>query len=287
MKATSIKSQSLVALAHMALGVLAIILASRAYADGLPAPYREQPVGCCFMWSGFYYGVNAGAAWNDSHDIRFTDTGSEGFGSEIADGTTPSRAKLDWGTSFTGGAQAGYNWQMQNFVMGLETDLQWLNGYANFSAVSTNPLRPMITTSANREMNMLATVRARLGVTLWERSLLYVTGGLAVGDATLRISSSCPMGMPLGCNPNGRDVTSSSAGTLTGLVWGAGYEAALGRRVSVKAEYMHFDLGQNRTTVVYDYPGNTSSMTGKAHDEGNIVRVGVNFRLDRPGGPPK
>jgi len=201
-----------------------------AHADGLPEPYREPPASCCFTWSGFYYGVNAGAARNDSRDISFTgtDSGTGGFGSEIADGTTPGRAKLDWGTSFTGGAQAGYNWQFSKLVVGLETDLQWLNGYAELLAVSTNPLRPQITTSAYREMNMLATVRARMGVSLWERSLLYATAGLGVGDANLSISSSCPA-----CNPP-RDVTSQSAGTPTGLVWGAGYEAALGQRVSIK-----------------------------------------------------
>jgi len=43
---------------------------------------------------------------------------------------------------------------------------------------------------------MQVTLRARLGMTLWERSLLYVTGGLATGDTTLRISSSCQ-----NCNP--------------------------------------------------------------------------------------
>jgi hypothetical protein len=34
--------------------------------------------------------VNGGGVWTDSHDIRFTgtDTGTMGFGSEIADGTT-------------------------------------------------------------------------------------------------------------------------------------------------------------------------------------------------------
>jgi hypothetical protein len=37
---------------------------------------------------------------------------------------------------------------------------------------------------------------------------------------------------------------------------------------------------RRRCSVTYDYPGNTSSMTGKVRDEGNIVRVGVNFRLD-------
>jgi hypothetical protein len=49
----------------------------------------------------------------------------------------------------------------------------------------------------------------------------------------------------------------------------------------LKAEYLRYDLGENRTTVTYDYPGNTSAMTGKVRDDGNIVRVGVNFRLDQ------
>jgi len=227
--------------------------------------------------------VNAGAAWSDGHDISFsgTDTGTGGFGSEIADGTTPSRARLDWGTSFTGGAQAGYNWQQSKLVIGVETDLQWLNGYAELSTVSTNPLRPTVTTSAYREMNMLATVRARAGVVLGERSLLFITAGLGVGDANVNISSSCPA-----CNPS-RDVTSTSAVTPTGFVWGGGYEAALGPRVSVKAEYLHSDLGYNQTTVIYDYPPNTSSMTGKVHDVGDILRIGVNFKFDRSGEPSK
>jgi outer membrane immunogenic protein len=264
----------------LAPALLAMTLASQARADGVPQPYGATAAPCCFTWTGFYYGVNAGAAWNDSPDIRFTgtDTGTQGFGSETADGTTPSRAKLDWGTSFTGGVQAGYNWQLSKLVMGVEADLQWLNGYANFSTVSTNPLRPTVTTSAYREMNMLATVRARMGVAIWERSLLYVTGGLAVGDANVRISSSCP-NCPDGSGSVPRDVTSASAGTPVGWALGGGYEAALSERVSLKAEYLHFDLGQNQTTVVYDYPGNTSSMTGKVRDEGNLVRIGVNLRL--------
>jgi hypothetical protein len=69
------------------------------------------------------------------------------------------------------------------------------------------------------------------------------------------------------------------------VVWGAGYEAALGKRVSVKAEYLHFDLRQDQTTVVYNYLGNTSSMTGKVRDEGSLVRLGVNFKLAPPETP--
>jgi outer membrane immunogenic protein len=268
--------------------LLVALFISPAHADGIPEAYREPAAACCFTWSGVYYGANAGAAWSDSHDITFsgTDTGTNGFGSEIADGTTPRRARLDWGTSFSGGVQAGYNWQLSNLVMGLEADLQWLNAYANFSAASTNPLRPTITTSAYRELNMLATVRARVGIVVWERSMFYLTGGLGVGDANVRISSSCP-NCPDGSGSAPRDVTSANAGTPTGFVWGGGYEAMLGPRVSVKAEYLHFDLGHNQITVTYDYPPNTSSMTGKVRDEGDILRIGVNFKFDRPSEPPK
>ena len=259
-------------------------MADHSYADGIPGGYTGPPAPCCFTWTGFYFGVNGGGAWTDSHDIRFTgkDTGTMGFGSEIADGTTPSRAPLDWSKSFTGGAQAGYNVQFGRTVVGVEADVQWLNAYDNFVTVSTNPLRPTITTAADREMSMLATLRARFGMTLWERSLLYVTGGLATGDTTVRISSSfdpatCP---PLACTL--RNVTSQSAVTPVGWALGAGYEVALTEWLMIKAEYLHYDLGENQTTVNYDYPGNTSSMTGKVHDEGNIVRVGVNFRLGQP-----
>jgi outer membrane immunogenic protein len=156
--------------------------------------------------------------------------------------------------------------------------VQWLNAYDNFVVVSTNPLRPTITTSADREMSMLATLRARFGMAFWEKSLLYVTGGLATGDTTLRISSSFDPSCLPGCSPL-RNVTSQSATTPVGWAFGVGYEAALTRWLTVKAEYLRYDLVRNQTTVTYDYPPNTSTMTGKVHDEGNVVRLGVNFRL--------
>jgi hypothetical protein len=54
--------------------LLAMTLASRASGDGVLQPYGETHT-TCFSWAGFYYGVNAGAAWNDSPSIRFTGTG--------------------------------------------------------------------------------------------------------------------------------------------------------------------------------------------------------------------
>src|SRR5262249_5913961 len=149
--------------------LLAPVIADPSYADGMPGGYSGPPAACCFTWTGFYFGVNGGGAWTDSPTIRLagTATGTGGLGSEIADGTTPSQAPLDWSKSFTGGAQIGYNVQLGKAVVGVEADVQWLNAYANFVVVSTNPLRPTITTSANREMTMLATLPPRFAMTLW------------------------------------------------------------------------------------------------------------------------
>jgi outer membrane immunogenic protein len=76
----------------------------------------------------------------------------------------------------------------------------------------------------------LGTVRGRLGYA-WERVMPYVTGGLAIADAD------------------------------TGWTAGGGIELAVSNNVSVRGEYLHFDLSAI---------------------DGDIVRAGVNFRFWRP-----
>jgi len=103
-------------------------MGGHAYADGMPGGYGG-PARPAVSPGQVSISVNGGGAWTDSHSIGFTgtDTGTGGFGLEIADGTTPSQAPLNWARSFTGGAQAGYNIQLGSAVVGSETDVQWLN----------------------------------------------------------------------------------------------------------------------------------------------------------------
>jgi hypothetical protein len=88
-------------------------------------------------------------------------------------------------------------------VTDVEADLHWLNAYANFSAASTNPLRSTITTSADRQMSMFATLRARIGTTFWERSLLYLLAVLQPVTQLCAARRAAPTAV--------RDVASSSA----------------------------------------------------------------------------
>ena len=71
------------------------------------APAPPPPPPPPFSWMGFYIGGNLGAAWGTRH-VNDTFTGLD-F-SRSSDGV------------FIGGGQIGYNWQMNNFVLGIEWD---------------------------------------------------------------------------------------------------------------------------------------------------------------------
>src|SRR5436190_13780605 len=91
-----------------------------------PANAQTPPI---YNWTGFYIGANAGAAWGRSHAI--TSVICDGHPGSYICGTTPTTASQSVSASgtgrlrdsgFTGGGQAGYNWQAGNFVYGAELD---------------------------------------------------------------------------------------------------------------------------------------------------------------------
>src|SRR5450755_3264927 len=68
-------------------------------------------------WSGFYVGGNLGYGWGDGNtDFSFLPS-PQAFG--INNTTLGTRT-----TGITGGAQAGYNWQIGSMVTGVEADIQ-------------------------------------------------------------------------------------------------------------------------------------------------------------------
>ena len=68
-----------------------------------PAPAYVPPI---YNWTGFYLGVNAGAAWNNGGSVN------------IFDPTIPlnDRFRIGSQVGFIGGGQAGYNFQTGAFV---------------------------------------------------------------------------------------------------------------------------------------------------------------------------
>jgi outer membrane immunogenic protein len=225
------------ALAIMATAASAADLPQRQVA---PAPY--VPVVPAFTWTGFYLGLNAGYAFSNSDKINFSDTTP--FAGSI-------KASRD---GFIGGAQAGYNWQFGQMVVGAETDIQYTDlkkrGFLGAD-------------SARLDTSYLGTVRARLGFVPMDRALLYVTGGLAYGDTKLEAFNA------------GLGVGASKRDTNVGWTLGAGVEYAITNNITTKLEYLYYDLGDSK--LAFGNGVNTASY--KANNNGSIIRAGLNYKF--------
>jgi outer membrane immunogenic protein len=200
---------------------------------------------------------------------------------------------------FTGGFEAGYNYQFEsNVVVGFETDIEGLSGRGS-GAVTQVVGRPGFpglsytsTDTVSDHLHYLGTVRGRLGFLptasfLPTTSLLaYLTAGLAYGGAS---SSTAITG---GETPNTGSSNIAGAGTFSGtrvgFTFGGGFEWMLSRNWTVKAEYLHYDLGTatysngRMTAFAVGLPGvvTFSDVSASSADfSGDLVRAGVNYKF--------
>jgi outer membrane immunogenic protein len=246
-----------------ATGVLLASFATQALAADLPrksvAPVFAQPAPI-FNWSGFYVGLNGGYVFDTGKSQL---TGTPGL---LATGLAPIGSSKTMGDGFTIGGTLGYNYQIGNFVAGVEADLN----YVDLGKTVSTTLGPL-TTTQSQDMTYFGTVRGRLGYA-FDRVLIYGTGGLAYGDQKARTSIS-----GLASQWDG-----SKSDTRFGYVLGAGMEYGITSNWSAKVEYLYYDLGKtNYTSPLVAGAGAGAGVfaTSKAENRGNIVRAGINYRF--------
>jgi outer membrane immunogenic protein len=287
----------------LALSTVAVFSGSAVAAD-LPArTYSKAPaaVVAAYDWSGCYVGVNAGYGWN-SGNTRYIDP-------NVAPNADPINfvGTLDLsiptprprGSGWLGGGGAGCNWQSKQWVLGIEADIDAAHIFgSNTNSVFTGPLAdfqtgPGVFTSINNtgtaneqiSLRWLSTVRARAGVTVQERILLFATAGLAVGGVNTQGSVTTSSPFAFFVNPAW---AGSNTTTKVGGVIGAGAEWAFFDRWTVKAEYLWYNLGSASHslncvglagcgTTFYATLGNATSSVS-----GSVVRMGINYRFGGP-----
>ena len=250
-----------------------------AAADLAPRMYTKAAApAVVYDWTGFYVGGNIGYSWGRSSDTSTL--------------TTPAGAVLfsSAGSSnlngVVGGGQVGYNWQMQNWLWGLEADIQGTGEkgsraficppggciptpLANVAVVFGTP----VPVSLSQKIDWFGTVRGRIGVLAAPKVLLYATGGLAYGG----VNSSEIIGVvPVGY---------SNSDTRVGYTVGAGIEGAIGGNWTAKLEYLYVDLGRTSGSLLTTLPAPgggvlTSNYSSRITD--NVLRVGVNYRFGGP-----
>jgi outer membrane immunogenic protein len=226
-----------------------------------------------FSWTGFYAGLNAGGHW--AKDDVTTAASVPNFGALGAAGFDAGAAGTNEPSGFIGGLQLGYNWQINNFVLGWEGDVNGLTGKEARSVRYPGPAPAANDTFTTIvESNFLATVRGRVGLA-FDRMLVYATGGLAVGNIKTTDTATVFGGTVL--------ETTSDTTTRTGWTVGGGLEYAFAPNWSAKVEYLYVDLGSFDTSIpcVAGCAAGVGSPDIIVHHKwtDNVVRLGINYRF--------
>ncbi len=209
---------------------------SAALAADLAPPPPPVPV---FSWTGLYLGGQVGYAWSSGNLIY---AGYDPF-SVTAFGTNVNGAPQ----GIIGGAHVGYNYQFNQFVVGLEGTV---DGTSLSNSVTTNFSNAFAgsTVAADTSSDVQGSIRARIGYA-WERALLYATGGVAFGSFSTTYNLTGNISGIIGeSSPGAADGQpfygmNKFSNTRTGWTVGGGIDYAVTDNWSVFAEYRYTNFG--------------------------------------------
>jgi outer membrane immunogenic protein len=254
------------------------LMAAPVIAADMPLKARPAAPVPVYSWTGCYVGANIGGIWeHDSTPVTLFDpTGIATLAfttGRIASGFIYER------TSVLGGGQAGCNWQVTNWVVGIETDFDGSilrgGGISNTAAPGFLPL----TSAVTQRLDWIGTTRGRLGVAAGNGVLLFGTAGVAyAGVRDSYFQSDAAAGGPI-------SIFASDSATRFGWTAGGGAEVGFGQW-SVKGEALYYDLGKHslaaNCTVVSGAACATPNTVFTAHFEnrGVIARVGLNYHFN-------
>jgi outer membrane immunogenic protein len=241
----------------LSLGLIAVASAADL---GTQAPvYTKAPPPAPWTWTGFYIGGDIGG-YGIGQSARTDAFPTPGFGAPAivggglaGVGILPTSSDFDH-AGVLGGFYGGFNWQVSNWVLGIEGDYSWLSRSGNSD---TQPLFETFTTPAavtgamtlTESNRWLASVRGRVGWTFDTAAIfpgvamVYGTGGAAFthSDFSAFLTPGPPNGVGLG-TPGGVTGPSSISFTedKTGWVAGGGVEYMFLRNWLVRAEYLFY-----------------------------------------------
>lgn len=262
--------------AVVAAGAALLLATSASFGADLTAPIsgiEHSP----YNWTGFYVGGNIGgnitANWNADTQAGSTFTYHDNNSGQIA-------PTLDTGIGGAiGGVQAGYNWQIGPVVVGGEWDFSAIEaGGANSAAMFVPVQGYTLNTAASEWLKFLSTARARVGYVLYDRFMIYATGGLAFGE----VQGQGEISM-IG-NPN--YVWYNSTNNLkVGYVLGGGVEWAMTDRWTLRMEGFYYNLGSTESIA----SGNAAVMANPALSNyrydykittaGDVLRIGADYKF--------
>jgi opacity protein-like surface antigen len=254
-------SSKFIARKFLLASVGAITLVGPALAADLPPPPPPPPV---FSWTGFYLGAQIGYAWGDN-------AGSVVYASP--GGLFGSYSLGNAAQGVIGGAHAGYNYQINQWVLGLEGSV---DPTTLLRSVSVLPVDGS-TIQGDLRSSIQGSIRGRAGFA-FDRLLFYGTGGVAFAkfSSDLQLSGIDLLGPFYAAG--------SRSSSRVGWTVGGGVEYAINSYWSVMGEYRYSDFGR-----ITDLPAPTvvgTSATANRHLAQNQVQVGFSYKFDSFAPPP-
>lgn len=223
-----------------------------------PAYAPVAPIG--YNWTGFYVGGQIGGGWFSSQTTTVSPSAS--FPAGFVQGT------ID-GSGFLGGGYAGYNYQINQFVIGIDGDYSWADLKGSGSDIS--PINGG-TTTHDEKFKWIATVTGRLGyaVNNW---LLFGKGGWAWAGFEGDSSTFNLAGV------NTSNATSSE--TRDGWTLGGGVEWGFMPNWSAKLEYDYVKFSTTNFTAASTNvaTGVVTPLQRSATSNLSMVKAGVAYRF--------
>lgn len=225
-------------------------------------------------WSGFYVGAHVGGGWSKSYGSLFINSATLGPIPGVVPAIEGAGTGMIHGGGPLGGLQFGYNWQAGvNFVVGAEADFSFSGIQGSRTALGTVPVFGALFAFNQRMANpFTSTVRARVGFTPFDNTLVYATGGLAIG----RVRHESDF-----WDQVDEVEAYRRSGWRLGWTLGGGVEMAIGRGWSAKVEYLHTELpgvsGAGASLLVDGTYAFTTHHSGRLTTD--TVRAGVNYKF--------
>jgi outer membrane immunogenic protein len=244
------------------------------YGLSRPAAPIYNPYGF-YNWSGFYLGLNGGGHWSTDTNSSFISANAFWTPANVTIMTAALPLTANQ-TGFAGGGQAGFNWHISSFVVGIEADITELSGTAtrNVRVPWTVPSQQATLTDSVSD-RWMATFRARGGYA-FDRLLIYVTAGSAAANWSITHTYADNF---LAGTPSSIDQVSQ---TRFGWTAGGGIEYALGSSFIVRAEYLYASLsGLSSALTFQNTPGRGATLTYSDGLTESIARAAISYKFGR------
>jgi outer membrane immunogenic protein len=242
------------------LGMAALAAIAPASAADQAPVFKAAPAAVAAPWTGFFIGAHIGAA---SSRKQFFDN------FPFPDLELDADVRLK---GWLGGLQAGFNYQMNWLVLGIEGDFSWAK--VDKKDFSCFPFGDQV---CSAEAEWFATVTGRVGAAFGP-ALLYFKGGAAWVHETFSNLATCAGSQPIFAGGVFADCGDRYFGRQTRLGWviGGGIEYALSAHWSMKVEYNHMDFGERSVLLVDDEGDFFTELIKQRVD---VIKAGVNYRF--------